>query len=69
MTDGSRLDTGRIRAGVVSKQTEWRTWKTYQGTNNEVFNAESYATGEVLCIALRGGRTGWGSGSQTAATR
>lgn len=35
---------------------EWKTGKTYLGTNKQVFDAEVYAIEEVLDIALRNGQ-------------
>lgn len=64
-----RLDSGRTGASMAWKETEWKTWKTYLGTNKEVFGAELYAIGEALGIALRDGKIGRGSSSQSPTTR
>lgn len=45
------------------------TWKTYFGTNKEVFDAELYTVGEALSISLKGRLTGQGRASYQTTTR
>lgn len=36
------------------RQTKWKTWKTYLGTNKQVFDAKLYVIGEAIYITLKG---------------
>lgn len=54
-TDGSRLESGRTGASVAWYHPHWKTRKTYLGINKKVFNAELYAMGDALEIALKNG--------------
>lgn len=57
-TDRSRMDSGRTGASVAWCDLNWKARTTYLGINKEMFDAELYAIGEALKIALRNGRTG-----------
>lgn len=60
-TDGSRLDSGRTGASVVLRDPDWKTRKTYLGTNKEEFYAELYSIGEAVEMALKNGRVEHGT--------
>lgn len=55
--DGSRLDSRHTRAGIVWCDHKWKMRKTSLSTNKELLDAELYAIGEVLGVALQGERT------------
>jgi len=58
-TDGSRSDDGRVRAAVVCKHgNEWRPRPSFLGTRRmEVFDAELWAIGLALDVAIENRQT------------
>lgn len=55
--DGSRMESGRMRASVIWYDPEWKTLKIYLGIKKEVFDTELYTIGKALLVALQAGQT------------
>lgn len=67
-TDKSLLDTGMTDVHIGWGQSDWKTWKTYLGTNKEVFDAKLYNIGEASNMTLKNRKTGRESTSQSVTT-
>ena len=56
-TDGSKLDTGGVGAGITWKRDNiWRQKGYSLGSTKEVFDAELHGIRNALDIAIKGGR-------------